>query len=189
MRCAPVRRRRAAANIIWAVRGVRPVSGEPQLFVVGAGHHLYRSGWPSAGAQAGRDPVHCQDGAARARARRCATTITKTSTAPPPRATPLRRSARWALKCWALWAKHRCSRRCVWRRSRWSAGRRVGAGSEPHGLPVRPVRCAGRAGSRPRSCWKSCGRKTPTSCAAAPAAGLAEAGADALCGCWSFPAA
>lgn len=49
-----------------AVRGVQPVSGEPQLSVVGAGHHLYRPRRPSAGAQAGCDPVHRQDGAARA---------------------------------------------------------------------------------------------------------------------------
>lgn len=49
----------------------------------------------------------------------CATTITRTSTALPPRATPLKKSARWALRCWVRWAKHRCSRRCVWRRGRW----------------------------------------------------------------------
>ena len=24
-----------------------------------------------------------------------------------------------ALRCWVRWAKHRCSRRCVWRRGRW----------------------------------------------------------------------
>ena len=42
------------------------------------------------------------------------------------------------------------------------AGRRVGAGSQPHGLPVRPVRCAGRAGSRPgAAAGKAAAEKRP----------------------------
>ena len=58
----PVRDGRLPQVPHGTVRGVQPVSGEPQLSVVGAGHHLYRLGRPSAGAQAGCDPVHRQDG-------------------------------------------------------------------------------------------------------------------------------
>ena len=54
-------------------------------------------------------------------ARRCATTTTKTSTAPRQRATPSRRSARWVWNFWAVWAKRKCSRPCVLRRSRWGS--------------------------------------------------------------------
>ncbi len=54
-------------------------------------------------------------------ARRCATTTTKTSTAPRQRATPSRESARWVLRLLGGVGEAKCSRRCVLRRSRWGS--------------------------------------------------------------------
>ena len=36
---------------------------------------------------------------------------------PSQKAIHSRRSARWALRCWAMWAKYRCGRRCRWQHS------------------------------------------------------------------------
>ena len=104
--------------------------------------------------------------------------------APRQRATPFRRSPRWALRCWVRWAKHRCSRRSGWQRRAWPSWGPRGCWKSATWAICSACSTYWACRRMPApACWKSCGKKNAHELRrAAQAAGLDAAGAAALTG-------
>ncbi len=93
-----------------------------------------------------------------------------------------RRSARWVLNFWAGWANGSAAGRVLAAQSLAQLGSRLGAGSEPHGLSVRPVDALQVPEDARAGLLRKLGQKNAHELrAAALAAGLDEDAAETLC--------